>query len=539
VKTSFPTALLAASLLAFPAAAADVKPAGGPVMDAMQSALRELQLAEDPRLPLPARLDRLAAFRHTPETAAKLRAVFGTDRPYMIEQRPATPGRLAYRARLQPLHYVSDAGAGIDWDEALLDLDMDKAGQRYDMAGRWNMISGDDGNFRMSAQGMTLSGRQKRNRDGLWFGDMDMRIAGVRAETKREGVVVTMDDLRFISRTVERPKTVDMHFESRIGTVAAAGEKVEDVHVAVRVMNIDKASLAALQAAGQRQRQQAAAMTPEQKLAAMKPMLADFGKAALTRGSAIEIDDISARYRGNKASIRGRIGVAGAVEADLRDLKALARKIVARFEVRVPVAIVRDIAGVIAEKQVSSQAIQQGRAADPQAVAVLRQSITDVAIGKLVGGGYARIEKDVLVSNLEIRNGALTVNGKPVGLPKIGTSAAPAAAAAGSGLPPGALQARRIEDSCHLPDYPEEVVRQDQPLRATFAYRVDIEGNVRDARVAAASGFPAWDQAALAALAQCRYIPALQGGKPIEVQMNWGLVREAGSRHPRDPSLVP
>lgn len=535
MKTSFPTALLLASLLAFPAAAADVKPVSGPVMDAVQSALRELQLAEDPRLPLPVRLDRLASFRHTPETAAKLRAVFGTDKPYAFEQRPAQPGHLAYRARLEPVHHVSDAGFTIDWDEALLDLDMDKAGQRYDLAGRWNTIAGDDGKLRMSAQGMTLSGHQKRSRDGLWFGNIDMRIAGVRAEMKREGVVMTMDDLRFTSRTVEHPKTVDMHFENRIGAIAAAGEKVEDVHVAVRFMNIDKAALTALQAARERQRQQAAAMTPQQQAAAMKPMLLDFAKTALTRGSALEIDDISARYRGNKASIRGRISLAGAVDADLHDFKALARKIVAKFEVRVPMAIVRDIAGVIASKQ----AAQKGGAPDSQGVAQLSQTMTDVVVGKMVGGGYARIEKDVLVSNLEFRNGALTVNGKPVGLPKIGAAAPPPVAAASSNLPPDALQARRIEDSCHLPDYPEEVVRQDQPLRATFAYRVDAEGNVRDARVAAASGFPAWDQAAAAALAQCRYIPALQGGKPIELQMNWGLVREAGSKRPRDPSLVP
>ena len=535
MKTTLPAVLLAASLLAVPAAAADVKPARGPVMDAVQSALGELQLAEDPRLPLPVRMERRAAFRYTPGTAAKLRAVFGTDRPYTVEQQPARPGRLAYRMRLQALHHVSDAGFSIDWDEAVLDFDMDKAGQRYDMAGQWNTLAADDGNFRMSAQGMTLSGSQKRSRDGLWFGNIDVRIAGVRAETKREGVTVTMDDLSVTSRAVERPKTVDLHVEQRIGTIAAAGEKVEDVHVAVRVVNIDKAAFIALQAAGQRQGAQTAAMTPEQKLAAMEPLLRNFGKTALMRGSAIEIDDISARYRGNKASIRGRIGLAGAVEADLRDFKALARKVVAKFEVRVPLAIVRDISGVIAAKQ----AAQQGNAANPQGTAQMSQTMTDVVVGKLVGGGYARIEKDVLVSNLEFRKGALTVNGKPVALPKVAAGVPHPAAAAGSNLPPGTMQARRIEDSCRLPDYPEEVVRQDQPLRATFAYRVDIGGNVRDARVAAASGFADWDQAALAALAQCRYIPALQNGKPIELQMNWGLVREAGSKRPRDPSLVP
>jgi hypothetical protein len=534
VKTSLPTALLAASLLAFPAAAVEVKPAAGPVMDAVQSALRELQLAEDPRLPLPVRLERMASFRHTPETAAKLRAVFGTDKPYDIARRPGKAGALAFRARLQPLHHMSGDGFSIDWDEALLDLDMDKAGQRYDMAGRWKSITAEDANVRLSTQGMTLSGHQKRNRDGLWFGDADMRIAAVRMEMKREGMTVAMDDLRVASRIVEHPKTVDLHFENRIGAIAAAGEKVEDVRVSLRVINIDKASLAALQAAGERQRGQAAAMTPEQRAAAMKPMLINFGKTALTRGSAVEIDEISARYHGNKASIRGRIGLAGAVEADLRDLKALAGKIVAKFEVRVPLAIVRDISAVIAARQ----AAKQDSAANAQGALQMGQSMTDVVVGKLVGGGYARLENDVLVSNLEFRNGTLRANGKEVVLAPRPVPGYPNADVPAL-LPPNTLQPRRIEDSCSLPDYPDEVVRRDLALHADFFYRVGADGSVRDVRFGPPTGFPEWDRAALEALAHCRYIPALQDGKPIELEMSWNVVRKPGSKRPRDPDPVP
>jgi uncharacterized protein YdgA (DUF945 family) len=172
--------------------------------------------------------------------------------------------------------------------------------------------------------------------------------------------------------------------------------------------------MVALQAAGERQRQQLKTMTPEQQLAAVKPLFQDFGKAAIARGSSIEIDEISARYRGNKASIRGRIGLAGAVESDLGDLKTLVKKIVASFEIRVPVAMVRDIAGVVAAKQ----AKQQGAAANGMGPAQMGQTMTDVVVGKLVGGGYARIENDVLVSKVEFRDGELTANGKKVELPK-------------------------------------------------------------------------------------------------------------------------
>jgi TonB family protein len=530
------TALLAASILAFPAAAAevqspDIKP--GPVMDAVQSALRELQAADDPRLPLPVRLDRMAGFRHTPETADKLRAVFGTDRPYTIERRPGKAKRLVYRTRLQPLHHTSAAGFTIDWDEGLLDLDMDKAGQAYTMNGRWNMLAGEDANMRVTARGMTLTGHQKRSPAGLWFGDVQLRIAGMRNEMKREGVALAMDDLRFGWRTVERPTTVDFHFQNRIGSIAAAGEKVEDVRFDMRFTNLDKDAIAELQAAGQSQRQQGATLTPEQRLAAMKPLFRSFGKAAITRGSALEIDEISARYHGNKATIRGRVGLVGAVEADLDDIKTLVKKIVASFEIRVPMAIVRDLAGAVAARQ----SAQQGAAPNGMSSAQLGQTMTDIMVGKLLGGGYARLEDDVLVSKLEFRNGTLTANGKEVGLPTPAPAGQPPVAAERSNLPPDALRARRIEESCRLPDFPQEVLDQDRPLRARFAWRVDSEGKVGNVRVAASSGYPAWDQAVVEGLGQCRYIPALLGGKPIGLQIDWNVVRDAGG--PRSPSPAP
>ncbi|CAH0161249.1 hypothetical protein SRABI118_00765 [Massilia sp. Bi118] len=537
MKTALTTSLLAASLLVLPAAADEVKPATrpapGPVMDAMQSAARELQLAQDPRLPLPVQLDNLAALRYSPETAAKLSAIFGNDRPLSFERQQPRPGRLAWRMRLQPLHYEGPDKSRVDWDEALVEFDMDKAGKAVDFKGHWNTLAAEDPAMRLSAEGMTLSGRQRQAADKLWFGNGQLRIARVHGETPatpNAGKDFTMDDLRMDWRTVERPKTVDMQFQQRIGSIAAAGEKVEDVRFDMRIVNIDRASMVAMQAAGERQRAQLKTMTPEQRLAAMKPLLQTFGKAAILRGSSIEIDEISARFHGNKASIRGRIGLAGAVEADLRDLPALIRKIVARFEIRVPVAIVRDVSAIVA--------VRQGQ---PPAAG---QTITDVVVGKLLGGGFAKLENDVLVSNLEFRNGKLTANGKEIALPKTAPAArsstgqAPAVVQR-SNLPPGALQARRIEDSCRLPDYPAEVVRQDQPLRASFAYRVDAEGKVHEVRVAQASGYPDWDQAALEALGQCRYIPALQDGKPIELQMRWSLVREAGSKRPRDPDPAP
>jgi TonB family protein len=101
------------------------------------------------------------------------------------------------------------------------------------------------------------------------------------------------------------------------------------------------------------------------------------------------------------------------------------------------------------------------------------------------------------------------------------------------------LRARQLEDACRLPDYPDDVVRADQPLRVTLAYRVDAEGRVRDAAVTAPSGQPAWDAALVAAMGNCAYLPALRDGSPIALPMTWTITRERGTRRPRESSPAP
>jgi outer membrane biosynthesis protein TonB len=209
------------------------------------------------------------------------------------------------------------------------------------------------------------------------------------------------------------------------------------------------------------------------------------------------------------------------------------KKIAARFEIRVPVAMVRDISGIVAARQ----SAQQGAAANGMSVAQLGQTMSDVVVGKLLGAGYARLENDVLVSTVEFRNGKLTANGKEIALPTAPPGSQGPVSNQRSDLPPNALQARRIEDSCRLPDFPDEVLAQDKALTAGFFYRVNERGTVENTRVTAPSGYPVWDQAMVDALGQCRYIPALQDGRPIGMQMDWSVTRTKGG--PRSPIPTP
>ena len=228
--------------------------------------------------------------------------------------------------------------------------------------------------------------------------------------------------------------------------------------------------------------------------------------------------------RRSPAMLRGSVVAAGVTEADLKDMARFVKRIDARFELRVPVSLLREVATSIAQQQ--AKAAQGSAALD---VAKTAQDMTDAMVGKVLGNGYARLENGVLVAPIQFRGGVLRVNGKLIELPK---KPAPQ-----QGKQPPArlhtfMQARRINDSCTLPDYPAPVIERDAPLELSLRYTVDTNGVLRDVQVAQASAEPGYDAAVLQAFGSCRFIPALQDGKPVEHTDTFTLARAPGSTRP-------
>lgn len=506
---------------ALPALSADAPKPAQPVhsdlWQAAMGALTELQAADDPHLPVPARVKRLAAYRYSPDLAARVRKVFGTEQPVTFTQLPPVHGQLAWRAALVPLHYVGPDGMSADWSELAAQVAVDKAGRNMTMHGSWPSLDLHDKDVHIAMRDAALTGKQRLGYAGIWFGDAEVTIGRLTAGPSGGMPGAAFDGIRITTAYIEHPRTAELRYAIGTKAITVADERVDDFRMALRVTNVDKRALGALKAATDKAG--LAKLPPEQRLDAMKPMFKDLARAVVTRGAAIEIDDISAGYQGYRASIKGRVSVEGASRADLGALAALAGKIVARFDVKVPVALVRAVASRVAEKQ------QAANGGDQQSAAQVGQTMTDVIVGKLLNAGYARLENDVLVSTIEWRGGKLRANGKEVDLPK---PQHPPAQVAGGAF----LQARRVADSCKLPDYPEDVVREDRALELTLRFTVGTDGHLRNLAVASPSKSPAWDQAALAAAAGCTYIPALSNGKPVEVPMTWTVAREPGSARP-------
>jgi uncharacterized protein YdgA (DUF945 family) len=367
-------------------------------------------------------LDAMATLRHSPETSATLVEVFGTDRPYSVARVPAPQGTVGFQARVQPVAYVDPSGSRVEWAALDAMLTLDASGRSMDIKGSWPSLLVEDKNIRMTASDISFDGSQKRGIADLWFGNFNIGVPEVRMETKAGGgSAVAFADTRIASSVVQRGKLADVNYKVSTGAISVAGAQAGSFSLAARLVNLDAKAMAD---ARDKLEKEGKGKTLAQSEASSAPILKEFLRQSAMRGSALIIDELRATYQGNSATLKGRVGVEG--RGDIVIDASLAKRLLARFTVRVPVPMIQDIAGMVARKQMAASA--PGQPVNEQAVAQMAQTITDTMVGQALAKGFARLENGYLESNLEFRNGILRVNGKEVALPK--PAPAPAAAPA-------------------------------------------------------------------------------------------------------------
>jgi len=81
--------------------------------------------------------------------------------------------------------------------------------------------------------------------------------------------------------------------------------------------------------------------------------------------------------------------------------------------------------------------------------------------------------------------------------------------------------------TCGRPVYPSDEVRAKHTGLVKLNFLIGVDGAVKKAEIGTSSGYPALDQAALAALSRCRFTPGTSGGAPAEkwtpVQYKWSI----------------
>lgn len=81
--------------------------------------------------------------------------------------------------------------------------------------------------------------------------------------------------------------------------------------------------------------------------------------------------------------------------------------------------------------------------------------------------------------------------------------------------------------TCGRPAYPPDEVRAKHTGTVTLNFLIGADGAIRKAEIGTSSGYPALDEAALAALSRCRFTPGTSAGAPVEkrsrVQYKWSI----------------
>jgi uncharacterized protein YdgA (DUF945 family) len=394
-----------------------------PLVDALQSAGRELNAYFSPQSNPVQKLGNFDSFAYTPATAAKLVAVFGNSHPLIVQALPAAKGKRKFAMRAPAWRFTDTDGSSVSADAMALTFDLDQAGKRMTVAGSWPLLETASVTAVSAVRDMRLDGRRWRSADGIWYGATRVSAASASMEVKPGNVTLNASGITLATDLVPRGKLADFKYDVAVKSIGMAGEHIEDFHLGIRINRFDIKGLS--EAALEMQRQQAPGATEAQQLASMKTMLHTMSRQAIVQGSSIDIEDLSARYHGYAARLKGHVGLAGATADDAGALTKLANKIVAHIEVSVPLALFKEIGERIGART--------GNGAKPAGASAQEgpdgQSVSDLMLGKMISNGYVRVDKDTLRSTIDFAGGALRINGKAIALPAAAKEVTPAVAA--------------------------------------------------------------------------------------------------------------
>lgn len=453
-------------------------------------------------------LEKLSKFEYSSELRPRLKQVFGSERPMLPERVAGAKGRISYVARLLPHTYMEADGQQLSWSTLSARASTDRSGRSLVVDLDLPSFDVRQGEEAIHVKDIRASTRQRLGYQGLWFGVTDIRVGSLsidgaltatadlnvegKQEVKRSASLgpLRVDGMDISAEMKQRGKLVDAISRIGIGRLQVAGQEVEKMRLDSSVVGMDAAVLA-------RYQKEAAALqartdlTPEQSTAEFFKQLKAVGRSMVERGASIRLDHLGASYHGHAFSVKGSVSFDHALASDVDDPLRLARKMVAKAEIRVPLALVREVALTVARKQ----------GGDESQVQLAAKQMTDVVVGKLVGGGFATIQNDELRALVEINHGRLTFNGKQVDLPNLASDDI-------FGERSGAAE---IPGQCQWP--PEPPVTS--PTELVLSYEIDKEGRARKVAIVKPSGLPDFDAATAAAASACRWTPARQGRTPL------------------------
>lgn len=413
-STLLRTALTAALLAAVPAyAAAPVtKKAPSARMETLKVVAKEIAAPFNfgAGNPIP-RLDKLVRQPHSPATSARLMASFGIPALVTLNSAPAAPGMLAYALAMPARQLAEVDGETMQWAALESTLELDAAGRNLTWNASWPSFTLTDPEASITLSDMSMASTQQRTGNNLWIGNAAIKIAHMAVAAKDKSADVAVEDITIVATVAERGKVVDVGYDVKAKAFKVAGDQADNFVLRMRVSNVD---FKTMEAFNLKTSVGSAPLASNDIFGGNKKEFIAFARNAAARGTRLEIDELSASFHGHKITSSGSVSLAPVRDADFKTAAAFAKKVIARFDVQAPVGLVTEIAAIVTRKQ----ALAKGQQISDEAVAQTSMMITDGMVAKLTSSGYVTLRDGVLTATIVFKGGKLSVNGKPVAIPK-------------------------------------------------------------------------------------------------------------------------
>ena len=384
-------------------------------LETFTAAAKEINAAMGGQTDAVKRLEIVSKLEFSPALRPKLKEVFGNEHIFDVQRTAGPKGQVAYVMKMVPHTYLDENAVAFSWAELTSKAVVNKAGTTLDTIATWPSLSIVGTATSGTLEKMSMDFKQSRMKGGLWYGTGVVKVGSVAVRGTTPGSsefkeTLRLDDISAVCGITSHGKKADVNYGFSIKSILFGGAPIERAHIGLRMVNLPAQELE--DANQELKKVQGSGLPEDAQTELMLRSMKSFSKSMVTSGASLVIDDISASYRGNTASIKGRVDFDKVVDADFNSPVELGKKIIARLDVRLPVAMVNDVSRLIGAKQVDASAPNAA-----EQIETAGKNIAAVVIGKLVNEGFAVMDKGELRSAIEFRQGKLTFNGKAIPLP--------------------------------------------------------------------------------------------------------------------------
>jgi len=324
------------------------------------------------------------------EVQKELLKIFGDDQPFKVSTRIGFFGGGTTTFAMDKRIIRPEPGSEVSWDDFRASISYSGDADRYKLDGKWPRFEVQDADgthvlmtdLSMDADATRIVG-DLYDTDGQFALD-SLDIVGKDKES------VAVKDVLYRFDTDKHGDFVDMAFKFGTGSIIAREFTLKEAHYDFSLRHLHAETLEKLLAEMKKVYTQPM-VTPADIAAAVVSPYKEQGVALMKYDPEIAVDRIMVATPEGDGTVKGLIKFKGLTAEDFENgAMSLIPKIVAEFDVDVSEDMLVKLSG------------------------------SATAAGAAIDMGYAKRKDGHLISHIEFKDGALTINGKPQGIPGLG-----------------------------------------------------------------------------------------------------------------------